>query len=28
MRSGRHDVRLYDWEQYVRFADAHLKPSA
>ncbi|NMC08619.1 MAG: acetylxylan esterase [Candidatus Lokiarchaeota archaeon] len=25
MRSGRHDVRLYDWEQYIKFADMHLE---
>lgn len=25
MRSGEHDVKLYDWEQYMDFADQHMK---
>ncbi len=25
VRSGGHDINLYDWQQYVRFADKHLK---
>jgi hypothetical protein len=25
MRSGGHDVKLYDWQQYLDFADYHLK---
>lgn len=24
-RSGRHDVTEFDWEQYLKFCDAHLK---
>ena len=25
VRSGSHDVKNYDWEQYLKFADKHLK---
>lgn len=25
MRTGKHDVKKYDWEQYLSFADLHLK---
>lgn len=25
MRTGKHDILLYDWEQYVKFADKHFK---
>lgn len=25
IRSGKHDINLYDWMQYVKFADQHLK---
>ncbi len=25
IRSGGHDVKLYDWQQYLDFADYHLK---
>lgn len=27
MRSGKHDVRTYDWEKYLDFADTHMKSS-
>jgi len=25
VRTGKHDVTDFDWEQYLKFADKHLK---
>jgi hypothetical protein len=28
LRQGKHDVTLYDWQQYIEFAERHLKKKA